>query len=115
MNELLSNFTEKKEAPPVCVVRLTTNFWGDNKGLYSKQGLTFLRRKSSGFQILEEDISMVGAEQVFPRITNLSECKDGIYKVITCNESHDWETPHIIDDYDYKLIPFATENNNVTP
>lgn len=89
-----------------CVVRLTTSLWGDSKGLHIKRDLNFLKKKCQGFNILEEDVGMVGASEVVDRITNLNECEDGIYQVITCNEWAAWETPNIIEDYDYKLIPY---------
>lgn len=95
---------EDKEPRPILIVRLTTSHWHDGDGIHQKKSLRYLKRKSQGFNIMYEDSSMIGANEVFPRITNLEECKDGIYKVETCNEFGHWETPHIIEDYDYKLI-----------
>ena len=86
-----------------CVVRLRTTMWADKSGLHTKKSLTFLRRKSEGFNVLEEDTSAVGAEGVLPRILNMDECPDGVYEVVTCNESRDYETGYI-DDYDYRLV-----------
>ena len=86
-----------------CVVRLRTTMWADKSGLHTKKSLTFLRRKSEGFNVLEEDASAVGVEEVLPRILNLDECEDGIYEVVVCNESHDWETGYV-DNYDYRLV-----------
>ena len=86
-----------------CVVRLRTTMWANKSGLHTKKSLTFLRRKSEGFNVLEEDASAAGIEEVLPRILNLDECEDGIYEVVICNESHDWETGYI-DDYDYRLV-----------
>ena len=86
-----------------CVVRLRTTMWTDNNGINLKKSLTFLRRQCEGFNIIEEDARNAGVEEIFPRITNLDECEDGIYEVITCNEKHDYETGYI-DDYDYKLV-----------
>ena len=94
-----------KEPRPVCVVRLTTTVWHTDDGVHIKKSLRFLKRKCVGYNILYEDCRMVGADEVVKRITNLDECEDGIYCVVTCNESHDWETPHIVEDYDYELIP----------
>lgn len=85
------------------VVRLRTTCWYDKNGLYYKRSLTFLRRKSGGLNVLEQDASDNGAESVIPRIVNLNECADGIYQVETCNESTDWETGHV-DSYDYMLL-----------
>jgi len=46
---------------------------------------------------------MIGADEVWPRILNLQECKDGLYEVKLCNEKRDWETG-CIEDYDYRLV-----------
>jgi hypothetical protein len=93
-----------------CVVRLRTTMWADKNGIHMRKSLTFLRRKSEGFNVLEEDVSAVGVEEVVPRILNMDECPDGIYEVVMCNESHDFETGYI-DDYDYRLV---TANADVT-
>lgn len=92
-----------------CVVRLRTTVWSDKSGLHLKKSLTFLRRQCVGFNILEEDSGAIGAEEVFPKIENLDECKDGIYVVVVCNESHDYESGYV-DDYDYRLVPLETAN-----
>ena len=86
-----------------CVVRLRTTMWADKSGLHTKKSLTSLRRKSEGFNVLEEDASAVGVEEVLPRILNMDECPDGVYEVVMCNESHDWETGYV-DNYDYRLV-----------
>ena len=89
-----------------CVVRLRTTMWSDKNGLHMKKSLTFLRRKSEGFNALEEDASETSAEEVLPRILNM-DSPDGIYEVVTCNESRDYETGYV-DDYDYRLLPATT-------
>jgi hypothetical protein len=111
MNEnltaLLNEFENpQKEEKSHTVVRLTTTMWHDNGGVYTKQTFRFLKRKCNGYNIIKEDCDMAGAKEVIPRIINLSECKDGLYEIVICNERGDWETPHILDDWDYKLIPF---------
>lgn len=92
-----------------CVVRLCTTMWADKRGLHTKKSLMFLRRKSEGFNVLEEDASAAGVEEILPRILNMDECPDGVYEVVTCNESRDYETGYI-DDYDYRLVT-ANEQN----
>lgn len=87
----------------VCTVRLTTTAWNDKKGLHTKKSLIFLKRKCKGYNGLEEDCSNIGAEEVFPMITNIDSMEDGIYEVAVCNESRDWESGHI-DDYEYQLV-----------
>lgn len=87
------------------VVRVRTSIWRDKRGLHQRKDLTFLRRKCFGYNILDEDAVMIGADAVLDRITNLDECPDGLYLVVTCNHlSRDWETG-AIEDYDYRLHP----------
>ena len=69
-----------------------------------KKSLTFLRRQCEGFNVLDEDVDSMGAEEVLPRILNLNGVEDGIYVVVLCNERHDYETG-CVDDYDYRLVP----------
>lgn len=95
-----------KEERSKVVVRLSTSSWYDHDGMHIKKTLRYLKRQCKGFNFIHEDCCMIGSSEVFPRIINLDECKDGIYEVITCNERSSWETPHIIEDYDYKLIPY---------
>lgn len=85
------------------VVRLRTTIWADRRGIYAKKSLTYMRRQCEGFNVLEEDASAMTAEEVFLGIINLDECEDGIYEVVTCNESRDWETD-CIDIYEYRLV-----------
>lgn len=86
-----------------CVVRVTTTAWADKRGLHEKKSLMFLRRQCKGLNVLEEDASAIGAENVLPRILNLDECEDGVYDVVVCNERCDYETGYV-GDYDYRLV-----------
>ena len=94
----------------ICVVRLTTSSWSSKRGVFLQKSLSYLRRKCDGYNILEEDTTYVGAEEVAHKVVNLYDVEDGIYEVVTCNESRCWET-NTIDDYDYKLIPYEEDNN----
>lgn len=87
------------------VVRLRRSFWHDNDGAYQRVSLRYLKRHAEGFNLFDDDCGMVGADNVISKITNLSECEDGIYEIVTCNAHRDWETGHI-EDWDYRLIPF---------
>ena len=88
-----------------CVVKLTTTVWRDQRGINIQRSLVYLRRQCVGFNILEEDCSATYPREVVERVTNLDQCVDGTYEVVTCNESRDWETGYI-EDYDYRLIPY---------
>lgn len=89
-----------------CVVRLTTTVWHDASGLTYQRRLRYLKKQCSGHNLLDYDADMVGARETADSISNLHECADGIYSVVTCNERRDFETG-LIDDYDLKLIPYA--------
>lgn len=71
-----------------------------------RKSLVVLKSKSGGCDLILEDCTMTGAEEVIRRIVNLNECQDGRYVVALCNEHRDWETGHI-EDYDYRLLPFV--------
>jgi hypothetical protein len=103
----ISDFTpyESSKHASRVVVRLTTSYYFDKNGLYERRSLKFLKRKCRNFNFVKEDASCMGAKDLITGIINLSECEDGIYEIITCNESRDWETG-VIDYYEYQLIPF---------
>lgn len=94
-----------QEVESLCVVRLTTSYWQDDRGLHFKKSLNFLRRKCTGYNVLAEDAAILGVFAVLTRIINLDQYRDGIFSVVTCNEDRDWESD-CIEDYDYKLVPF---------
>lgn len=93
------------------VVKLVTSSWHDKRGLHIRRDLLSVKRKSSGHQCLEEDCSMISPDEVWTRIVNLHECKDGLYEVVICNESKDWETGYV-EDYDYRLVAFGGGGEN---
>lgn len=88
------------------VVRLRRSFWHDNDGAYQRTSLRYLKKSTKGFNVFDDDCSMVGAEDVISKIVNLEKCEDGIYQLTTCNAHRDWETGHI-EDWDYQLLPFS--------
>ena len=107
---LLSNLFKNEKEQPSLYVRIATSYWHDKRGVHKKQSITTLKRKSRGaYDILVEDCELEGAAEVFSRITNLNDIKDGVYKVIACNEWVDYETGYI-DDYDYKLVEANDES-----
>jgi hypothetical protein len=98
------NDQAESEGRSVVICRLTTSYWHDRNGIYSTRKLKFLHRKCKSFNFVQEDADCIGADECWQRIINIAECKDGIYQVLTCNESRDYETG-IIDDYDFRLVP----------
>jgi hypothetical protein len=93
-----------------CTVRVKTAVWADERGLHTKKSLTFLRRQCEGFNLLAEDASAIGAEEVLPRILNLGEVEDGVYEVVACNKSYDYETGYV-EDYYYRLVTANDQHN----
>jgi hypothetical protein len=110
MDDLLKEITP--EAQESCeVVKLSNFCYSDSKGcVHVEKRLTPMKRKSYGYQVLQEDIKMIGTSEVISRIINLQGFKDGIYSVITCHEKRDWESGYV-EEYDYKLIPFVGGTN----
>lgn len=105
--ELNLNWNPKTDKP-VVVVRVSTSYWRDKRGGHIRKDIAFLKRKCKGYNILDEDMYSCGADEVLQNIVNLNDVKDGIYELITVNESTDWESG-FIDSYDYKLIAYEIE------
>lgn len=87
------------------VVRVVTTAWLDKKGLHTKRSLNVLKRKSFGQNCLEEECSAIGAEEAIANVININEVEDGVYEVIVCNVSRDFESG-CVDDWELKLVPF---------
>lgn len=94
---------EPQEPKPITIVRVTTTAFRTKRGLKFVKEITYLKRKSSGHNFLEYEVEMVDAPSVQRKIANLQEIEDGVYRVILCDISKDWEMG-IIDDYRFKLI-----------
>lgn len=98
--------TEPEEDATVITVRLTRSYWHDPDGAYQRISLKYLKRRCKGFNIFDDDCSMVGAEDVIPRIVNLEECEAGLYELVPCNENRDYFTG-TIEEWDYHLVPVS--------
>lgn len=94
------------DVPTQIVVRLRRSYWHDNDGAYQRTSLRYLKRHTMGFNVFDDDCSMVGAEDVLRKIVNLHKCKDGVYILKTYNSSIDWETGYV-EHWDYILTPFT--------
>lgn len=95
------------------VVSIRTSCWSDEKGLYQTKSIKFLKRKSTGFNFIEEDISNIGPDLVINNIIDFNKAKDGKYQLIMCNYFTDHETGYV-EDWDYKLIPHKDEKKIAT-
>lgn len=93
------------------VVRLRRSYWSDNRGIHQRTDLTYMNRKTSGHNFVREDVSCIGADELFLGITNVDECGDGLYEVVMTNVSRDWETGYV-DSYDYELVPHIEDEED---
>jgi hypothetical protein len=95
------------QVPPEdrCIVRISTSCWKDKRGIHVRKDINYLRKLCLGYNILEEDCDNLYLSEIVDRILNLYAVEDGVFEVITCNVSTDYETGYI-DGYDYKLIPY---------
>lgn len=107
MSDDIIELVQKVTEPHREVLRLRTTAWQDERGgIHIRKDLIPMRKKSFGFQLLQEEAPMVGVDLMVDRIVNLNKLPDGLYVSAICNESRDWETG-TVDDYDYKLVPFT--------
>ncbi len=90
------------------VVRVSTSYWADKKGVHMRKDLIFMKKKSFGYNVLAEDCSNIGSEDVITRIVNLDEVEDGLWELFIINELKDWETGNV-EEWDYKLFPYVEE------
>jgi hypothetical protein len=97
--------TDGPEPRSRIVVRLTTNYYCNNQKAVIKKELRFLKRKSYGDNFFIEDCGSGGDDIVIKSIENLDECEDGIYELVTCDVSYDWETGYA-DGWNWKLIEY---------
>lgn len=104
LNKLLCVNRQKEDQ---VVVRIDTTYWHDKNGAYFKKSLKILKRKSFGYNYLLEECSMSGSYECISRIIGIDSLPDGVYEVVVCNVSRDYETGYV-DDWGLKLVPFDT-------
>lgn len=92
----------------LCVVRLSTSYWQDNRGdIHLDKKISFMKKLCKGdWNILAEEVSNIGVEDALNNIvTNIYSIKDGLYEVRGCNFERDYETGYI-DGYNLEFIPY---------
>lgn len=96
------------DSPPrdVTVVRLSTSWWSDNRGAHKRKSITYLKRKSRGFNCFAEDISCAGVEPAMESIINLDDAPDGVYELVFRALGRDWETGHV-EEWEFELVPYT--------
>ena len=84
----------------ILIGRLSKSCYLHNNILTEKFEFRLLKRKSKGAlsDLIDE------ASYDIPAI-DFSKYEEGIYQLVTCNESYDIESGYV-DDYDFKLVPY---------
>jgi hypothetical protein len=110
--ENMITFTQSNKAFFNIVIKLSTSYWSDAKGFYTKKEFRCLRRKSSPESIdyFLMDMNECGIDR-FCKQLKLDNYKDGLYHVYMINMSRDWETGYV-DDYDYELREYNENSDN---
>lgn len=91
------------------VVRVSRNAWIDRRGdLHVEVKLSVLKRKSVGYNPIEEESIMETVLAFADRIVNLNDVPDGLYTVELMNTYRDYETG-LVDDWSWKLVPYAEQ------
>jgi len=85
-------------------VRLRRSWFRTAAGVAMKTEMNILKRRSTNWEWIEEDIGGAGADVFIGRITNWGAMPDGIYELTITNPCRDFETG-IVEDWDYELVP----------
>jgi len=93
---------------PVVTVRIRDTRFATKRGFAFRRDVEFVRRECIGYNFVEEEIAMIGADDALEMIVNLHTVNPGKYLVDICNVRRDWETGQV-DDYDFELIAVAPE------
>lgn len=88
----------------VCVVRIIEERYQRGGSYFIGKSLRVLKKLTT-YDMLNDICSNIGIWDGIDTIINLDECGPGLYNMVVCNVSTDWETG-CVDDWDYKLIPY---------
>ncbi len=104
--DMIVTTVEPKESDPKVVVRISTSYWSDNNGLYSKKSIKYLHRQCRNHNFLAEDVWSCDAYDVFPLFRDLDNKEDGVYEVVFVTTGVDWETGGV-DEWEYSLVKLS--------
>lgn len=90
-----------KEKENRTIVRVITSYWKNKDTVCCKKEIKTLRRKSKGWNIIEECFDDI--ELDWELIVNINDVSDGVYELVVNREWVDWETG-VVDNWDYKLV-----------
>lgn len=98
-----------KPPNPKLIVRVTTNYWNDNDGIYKKRSIKFLKRKSINIyeHLIHEHVHMIECHEVIGEILNFDEVEDGVYELEICNINYEYSEGYstgYLDSWNYRLV-----------
>lgn len=104
MSETVELNIEGLTKPEQCsVVRVSSSNYYRGGSLVIERKLTPLKKMSIGYHpLVEGKFEMLDYLECMP-IMNLHEVCDGIYQLVMCNLSYDWESGYL-DDWEWKLV-----------
>jgi len=91
------------------VVRVSTERFKRGNSYFSGKALRFVKKLSSGYNILDEEASMVGYYDMFESFHHsLEDLEDGLYILDYASVWRCWETGHT-EPEGLKLTPYVHE------
>lgn len=95
------------EPENIAVYRVSTAYYEKGGAYHFDRSIRKMRRMSgSSFDLLSEEVSVLGEDLALSMIKNLCSVKDGLYTLQVDNIRFDWETG-IADGYDLMLVPYG--------
>lgn len=61
------DYNQNEDEHPLCVVKLVTSFYQKGNSFYWSKEIRPLKRKCKGYNILTEDVSNIGVEDVLKK------------------------------------------------
>jgi len=107
LNKINSLKESDKHSENRTVVRLSKSIWQDSRSrLHFQSTLHPLKRKSEGYNHLEDLMNWIDPDSFGKLINNLDKSAPGVYELVVTDIYKDWETG-IIEDWCYKLVPYT--------
>lgn len=94
-----------------CVVRVSNSTWVDERGIHTRRDINFLKRLSTGVDLLRYDCLKAGEPQDALLGSNIDQCADGVYEVrvlTKISDSYDSEEGWVDISY-LQFIPYKPE------
>lgn len=88
----------------ICVVRVGTEGFKRGDTYFYGRTIRVIKRKTE-YDLLHDYCQQVGIQEAIENILNINSVEDGLYQLLMCNISKDYETGYI-DDFNFKLVKY---------